>query len=75
MLDPKKVAMVITSRLHPSGAQEDGPADGSDPLLPMAEDLISAIEKRSAPDVVDAIKALFMACDSYSDDDDGGGAT
>jgi hypothetical protein len=69
VLDPRKIATVITGTMDRNG-QDDTPMEG-DPLKPLAEDLIDAVQRRSAVDVIEAFRALFLACESQPHEESG----
>lgn len=71
--DHRKTATVIVSRLHDSGKTDDVdalPTDDTE-LVALSADLLRAINMKSAKDIADAFKAMFMACESQPHEEAG----
>lgn len=64
MFDTKKQDSVIMAKTKPSGGIEDVGRDDEHPLLPVAEELLSAVHAKDANGIAVALQAAFDIADS-----------
>lgn len=66
MLGDKKKALtaILGPRHEEVEKKEGGASDSSAELHAIAHDLVESVHARNVPDVVEALKAFFYACDA-----------
>lgn len=75
IIDQKKIPQVILSRMRESGPALDSVQkneESDSPLHAICQDILAAVENKSASDLATALQAAFEALQSGPDTDDDG---
>lgn len=77
MMEPKKIAMAIVSKIKPNGTEQsqdlvEGDEDDMAPLRSMAEEMINAIGQRDAGQLAESLYEAWCYLESIEDEEDEG---